>query len=299
MSNFNNADYENLLTDCLNDAFYATTSFRGKIAHIRQVAEIIVRKLIDSPSTQKLMLGQNYVKDEIKKLNNCDHIQSCVEDIIKDDGNMHRGNSCSHTGVTDSIEDQEYREAINSLQELIACLFINYFTTYKFGSNSEIMRNFSLLPPIIRYKTLIYLYSKDEANVDIIDKLVLSMIKSYDAEKAKKWVEAHKEHLDEIYSSSPEMGAMLAMLGHPQFMSRTMYDCCVAKINDSSSFPQMYKSFEEAKRFYIDNNTLKGKDEETVKFKDLMDFVFIGRKEEPLPINNNPYYVLHCFSHSK
>ncbi|WP_303790861.1 hypothetical protein [Ruminococcus flavefaciens] len=296
MSNFNNADYENLLTDCLNDAFYATTSFRGKIAHIRQVAEIVVRKLIDCPSTQKLMLGQTFVKDEIKKLNNCDHIQSCVEDIIKDDGLMHRGNSCTHTGVTDSIEDKEYREAINSLQELIACLFIDYFTTYKFGSKSEIMKNFSLLPPVIRFKTLTFLYSKDNSNVNIIDKLVLSMIKTFGADKAKEWVENNKEHLEKIHSTSPEMGALFAMLGHPQLMSRTMYDCCVTKINDSASFPQMYKTFEEAKRFYSDNNTLNGTDEEALKFKDLMDFVFIGRKEEPLPVDNNPFFVLHCFA---
>lgn len=248
-----------------------------------------MRKLIDSPSNQNLMLGQNYVKDEIKKLNNSDHIQSCVKDIIKDDGAMHRGNSCSHTGVIDSIEDQEHREEINSLQELIACLFIDYFTTYKFGIKSEVMGNFSLLPPIIRCKTLTYLYQKDETNVDIFDKLVLSLIKSYDADKAMEWVEAHKEQLDERPSSSPEMGIMLAMLGHPQFMCRTMYDCCVTKINDSSRFPQMYKAFEEAKKFYIDNNTLKETGEEIAKFKNLMDFVFIGIKEEPMPIDNNPY----------
>ena len=296
MSNFNNADYEILLADCLNDAFYATTSFRGKIAHIRQFAEIIVRKLIDCPSAQKLMLGQDYVKNEIKKLNNCDHIQSCVEDIIKDDGNMHRGNSCTHTGVTDSIEDQEYQEAINSLQELIACLFINYFTTYTFGSNSVIMHNFSLLPPVIRFKTLTFLYSKDTSNVDIIDKLVLSIIKTYGAEKATEWVEKNKDHLKGIPSSSPEMGSLFATLGYTELMSRTMYDCCVTKIKDSDSFPKMYKTFEEAKQYYINKNTLNGNDEETIKFKDLMDFVFIGRKEEPLPIDNNPFFVLHCFA---
>ena len=74
-----------------------------------------------------------------------------------------------------------------------------------------------------------------------------------------------------------------------------MYDCCVDKINDSVNFPKMYKTFEEAKKIYSDNNTLNETNEEIVKFKDLMDFVFIGRKEEPLPIDNNPFYVLHCF----
>ena len=88
---------------------------------------------------------------------------------------------------------------------------------------------------------------------------------------------------------------MLAAIGQTQFLSRSMYDCCVDKINDSGNFPKMYKTFEEAKKIYSDNNTLNETNEEIVKFKDLMDFVFIGRKEEPLPIDNNPFYVLHCF----
>lgn len=279
----------------MNDTFYASTSFRGKIAHIRQFAEIIVRKLIDFPNNEKFMLGQNNVKTAIKKLSNCDHIQKCVDNIIQDNGSMHRGNSCTHTQILDNIDDEEYREALNGLQELIACLFINYFSEYKFGINPIIMKNFSFLPPIIRYKTLTYLYSIDNSNVDIIDKLVLSCIKSYGADYARTWVEENKEHLSNIPSSSASIAAMLAAIGQTQFLSRSMYDCCVDKINDSGNFPKMYKTFEEAKKIYSDNNTLNETNEEIVKFKDLMDFVFIGRKEEPLPIDNNPFYVLHCF----
>ena len=89
----------------MNDTFYASTSFRGKIAHIRQFAEIIVRKLIDFPNNEKFMLGQNNVKTAIKKLSNCDHIQKCVDNIIQDNGSMHRGNSCTHTQILDNIDD--------------------------------------------------------------------------------------------------------------------------------------------------------------------------------------------------
>ena len=293
MANFENSDYKCLLTDCLNDAFYSSTSNRGKIAHIRQLAEIIVRKLIDLPSSESLMLGQKLIKSRIKKLKNSTHIQKCINAIIHDDGKSHRGNSCSHTGIIDCIEEKEYHEAHDCLLDLIACLFINYFEEYPFGSNTLILSNFSLLPPIIRYKVLKFLYSKNANNLFVIDKLILSMRKSFGIEHTRTWIENNKEHLNSLYSS---INNSTLPSEYPDSYMISMYDWCKIKIDSSDNYPKMYETIEQAKTVYLEKNTLYDTSEEVSIFKDLMEFVFLGRNEEPLPIDHEPLYVICHFT---
>jgi hypothetical protein len=66
MSNFNNNEYQPLVTDLIGDVFYTETSFRGKISTIRQYAEVIVRKLLDIEPSSKLTLGQKDIQNKIK-----------------------------------------------------------------------------------------------------------------------------------------------------------------------------------------------------------------------------------------
>lgn len=44
MSNFNNNEYQNLVTDLIGDTFYKDTSVSGKTSFVRKYAEVIIRK---------------------------------------------------------------------------------------------------------------------------------------------------------------------------------------------------------------------------------------------------------------
>lgn len=60
------------------------------------------------------------------------------------------------------------------------------------------LRLFSLLPPVIRYKTWKYLFEKDKNNIQVVDKLCLAIIKCYDKEMAYKWLEDNAETIKAI-----------------------------------------------------------------------------------------------------
>lgn len=93
---------------------------------------------------------------------------------------------CNHQNVED-IKDCIYT--------VVACKFVEYFSLNKFGSSNIDMSVFSLLPPIIRYKTLEILFDKDDDNVYIVDKLCLSMLKTFDYDRAISWIDNHEKKL--------------------------------------------------------------------------------------------------------
>ena len=49
---FRNEAYSDLVKDLMQDAFYIQRLNRGKIASIRQYAEVVIRKLIDLPGRE-------------------------------------------------------------------------------------------------------------------------------------------------------------------------------------------------------------------------------------------------------
>ena len=52
-----------------------------------------------------------------------------------------------------------------------------------------------MLPPIIRYKVLSFLYIKYPDNISVIDKLVLATMKALSVDEAKEWIEREKNIL--------------------------------------------------------------------------------------------------------
>ncbi len=96
MYNFNNLTYQALVTDLLNNAFYVEdVSNRGKIAQIRQYAEVIIRRILDYPSDRKLTLGNIEI---VKKLDRISNSNKLLLDSI---GNICEiGNKCTHTQET-------------------------------------------------------------------------------------------------------------------------------------------------------------------------------------------------------
>lgn len=65
MKKFDNEKYQILAKDLMGDIFYSETSNRNKIATIRQYAEVIVRKILDIDSSEKVTVG---AKKYLKKL---------------------------------------------------------------------------------------------------------------------------------------------------------------------------------------------------------------------------------------
>ena len=152
------------------------------------------------------------------------------------------------------------------------------------------MFSFSLLPPIIRYKVLNYLYEKDSENISVIDKLVLSIMKAYDIDTAKKWIEKEKENLilkkaitDNAYNDLIEK---MGQLGHHIYENiiPNMYESCKQKIlsfeKNNMEKNKIYLDFESALPYYKENGVLSKDDEESNEFNDIMYFLYMGRKEQ-------------------
>lgn len=275
MNNFQNSDYIEILSDCIHDIFYVDTSYRGKIAQIRIFSEIIVRKLIDFNPDKKLMIGDPKVLEAVRNLDNGDYYEKCILALKNDTDKYYATNSCSHSKIRNKITQLDYDSIHDNFLDLLSCIFIQYFTRYRFGSNSSIMTFFSYLPPIIRYKVLSYLYVNDNTNVSIIDKLTLATMKAFNSDKAQEWVDKEKDHLLSIPACSPEFASIAKTLG----LAENMYKCCCEKI--SFELRGKYHTIEEAKPTYDMNKEHYDTAEEPIReFRDLMDFVFIGRKTE-------------------
>ena len=86
MSNFRDEDYVYILGDCLHDIFYVDSSYRGKIAQMRVLSEIIVRKLIDFNPDDQLTIGDKEVLKTVKALTYGDHFKKCIL-AVKNDTN--------------------------------------------------------------------------------------------------------------------------------------------------------------------------------------------------------------------
>lgn len=67
---FRNEVYSELVSDLILDTFYIERPNRGKVASIRQYAEVIVRKILDSPESEKVTQGDRGVVEKRKKISN-------------------------------------------------------------------------------------------------------------------------------------------------------------------------------------------------------------------------------------
>lgn len=282
MANFNNETYQALVSDLLNDAFYLDgASRRGTIAKIRQYAEVVVRKILDLPSGATVELGNGKLQRKIKEKNNPLFLNA-VRTINK------IGSECTHTRVTKEIPESDLEKAIKSLFDLYASLLIEFFKKYKFGSNPEIVRSFSILPPIIRYITLDYLYKKYPDNLMVIDKLSLALLKAFDKKTALNWVEDRRSTLEKTHSVTTEAynataekcGEAIANL--IDALGPNMYDLCIARIESVAELiaekGKLYDDFESAIVFYQQEGRVSGSTADVEEFNSIMDFLYLGRK---------------------
>ena len=176
MENFNIFEYEQMIGDLIHDTFYVGLTKRGKIKGIRQFSEVIVRKILNIGSDTHFTLGKAEHMEQFKKLSEDRkvYLKASIEKIRP------LGNDGTHTQHTEEFSDAELNQVKDGLFDLYAYLFIDYFLKYPIEllSPQGVLYDFSLLPPIIRFKTLKYFYDKD-ANLQIANRYCLSIIKTY------------------------------------------------------------------------------------------------------------------------
>ena len=266
-----NEQYELLATEVIGDAIYSDQSYHGKVATLRRYAEIIVRKLLGRNQGSKLTLGDKAIGQAIRALPDGAFIMRAVETVRL------LGNDATHTQVTTEITEQDYKDVTDGIFDLLASLLINYFAKYKFGSVPGIQFAFSLLPPIIRYKVLIYLYENPngssnvtaqsaKTNIALVDKLSMIILKAKGKEEALAWINDHRSSLESLKT-----------LDH-----RDMYSVCLEKTEALSDHiirkGHTYLTFEEAKAKYEKCLPTIVDDAENIEFFDILEFLYLGRE---------------------
>ena len=286
MSIFINQDYQALASDLIKDSFYADNSYGGKIQAERRCAELIVRKILDLPVTEKVTLGKHPILNQIATLPHHEFLENAISALKP------FGDTNSHTGDPIPPTQAEYEKVTDSLFDILAYLPIRYFDKYKFGSNRQVLRSFSMLPPIIRIKVLEFLYSVDPKNLSVIDKLTLALLKDRGINEAEAWIEDHKAELEllkavsedaykDIIEKQGEIIAKAILEAAPE----NMYTCCLENIgrvqNKLNEEGIIYKTFEEALPYYKEHrDELDDSKNEEKEFKDMMDFLYLGRKTD-------------------
>ena len=302
MKKFDNEKYQILAKDLMGDIFYSEISNRNKIATIRQYTEVIVRKILDIDSSKKVTIGAKEISKKIEGLNNSKFLKEALEDIKQD------GNQCTHTEYLGEVTADEFDKIVDKLLDMLSFMLINYFETYEFGSRSDVLRSFSLLPPIVRYKVLIFLYNKYPNNIHVIDRLALAIVKAFDKEEAIRWIEEEKNNLinldimsDKVFNEIAEnKGIEFAELIRFNSPYKNMYELCIDKIMkigiEIDSKGHLYIDFEGALPCYKQYGIIDEDSEEIKEFNDIMDFLYLGRRKklDDFTKLKEPYVVLNA-----
>lgn len=283
---FRNEAYSDLVSDLILDAFYVERPNRGKIASIRQYAEVVVRKILDLHEDDKVTLGDRGVVDKLKQVSDNNQLLMTSVNAIR-----LVGNKCTHTQETGQITEDDVLNCIDCLFKMYASIFVLYFKKYKFGNNNEVMSAFSILPPIIRYLALNELHEQFSENLSVIDKLSLVLLKAFEKEHAISWIEARKEKLvqtlpyteeaiEQIKRQYGDIVAQQVIDNAPE----SMYALCTDRITEVEKIIKknglLYNNFEQAKQLYLEKGILAGSTDEIREFNSIMEFAYLGRKKE-------------------
>ena len=161
MSNFNNNSYQSLVADLIGDTFYKDTSVSGRISFVRKYAEVVIRKILDIDPNKAVTLGAKNIQNRIKNLPNHEFIEAAVETV------RGKENQSTHTQYLGGFDSEDFDNVVDGLFDMLSYLLISYFEKYEFGSRNDVLYSFSMLPPIIRYKVLAFLYKKYPENISI------------------------------------------------------------------------------------------------------------------------------------
>lgn len=274
MDKFANEQYKFQVHAILKDVFLSDMSYDGKIARLRTYTEIIVRKMLDIPIKERMTMGGPTVIKKIQGMPYFDERKTVFDTINKfGSERTHTEREAEETEDKFEVVSKDNFDQMNdSVLDLMAFLFIDYFNKYKFGSRPEILYSFSLLPPILRYKVLSFLYKNDSCNKSIIDKLTLAILKTFGKTEAITWVQENKIGLQKV----------------------DMYEMCLFKINKVDSIldsKPIYLDFGSARPYYEKYGILDNNNNEYIEFNDIMSFLYMGRKYEEEFLDGGP--IIH------
>lgn len=302
MEAFDDNEYEVLISNLLHDTNYIQISNMGKMAGLRKQAEVLTRKILNIGSGTPLMLGQ------IRKNSNNSKVDKAIKSLGSDLGNRlidiigkikNLGNDGTHTQHTNDFSDAEIKSVEDAILDLYALIFIKYFLDIHVSiyTSPRVLHEFSILPPVIRFKTWSYLFDKDKNNIQIVNKLCLSIIKTFNKGYAHKWLEENKETIISIpYPTEFEIERYVKTVGREvipgsglfavsiEFWKyNNMYDLLYSKIDDErtgiNEGGKLYETFEDAKRYFEDYKLYAANDntKEEKLLHSLMKFVYLGR----------------------
>lgn len=295
MAKYKDDLYEKTIIALIGDIYYAeNVSYDSKIARMRKLAEIIVRRLIRQDSNSALELGDPRTK---KALNS----KKMTEPFFRDALEVVRksGNYSAHSQGQRLPEKADFDRVSNALTNIYAYLFYNFFKKHEFGENPVIVSSFSLLPPYFRFFILKELLLNNKGTVEVMDKLPKAAIKSFGVNGALEWTENNKNKLQEIdtlYGSEDirrawEFYSKLGPEGCKCFarelenMQGNMYEYMRRMIPNLAGLEKIpedlkYTTFEEAKKYYVEKCIIKGGTEDAEEFNSIMNFIYVGRREE-------------------
>ena len=150
------------------------------------------------------------------------------------------------------------------------------------------------------------MHKKYPKNISIIDKLVLAIVKTFNVDEATAWVEGKKQDLikldtvtENAFNEISENKGIEIDKFIKNISPDNMYILCKSKISEVgeliNSNGALYLDCESALPYYEKNGILTGNDPETTEFNDIMNFLYMGRKEKIKEISNesNPYVILN------
>lgn len=287
MNNFNCEEQEKAIEELLSDIFYIKgISNRSKISSVRIYSELIIRKLLNISINEYLTLGDKENKNKLIKLtDNDDFLINTIESLRK------KGNDASHSQNLKMFNENEYEEVLLNLLKLQSYLFVNYFKKYKFGKFPRIMEVFSILPPKLRNIVLDKLYSIDDKNISVCDKLSLAILKTEGKDKSLEWIESNKNNLILLECVSEQFKKDILDLHGKEYLKvildkspENMYICCINNVTEVSNLLEkegtLYNTYEEAKSLYLREGFIDEINDEIKEFNSIMKFIYLGRNEE-------------------
>lgn len=287
MNKFDYEEKEEEIEELLRDIFYVKgISNRSKISSVRIYSELIIRKLLDISIDEYLTLGDKENKSKLIKLtDNDDFLINTIESLRK------KGNDASHSQNLKIFNENEYEEVLLNLLKLQSYLFVYYFKKYKFGKSNRVMEVFSILPPKLRKIILNKLYSIDDKNISVCDKLCLSILKTEGKEKSLEWIERNKNNLILLECVTEQFKKEILDLYGKEYLKaildnapENMYICCIDKINEVANQLEKegiaYETYEQAKSLYLKEGFIDEETDEIKEFNSIMKFIYLGRNAE-------------------
>lgn len=274
--------YRDAIVAVVGDIVYSNASCDSKIGRIRKLTEYVVRRLTKYNPNSDLELGDPRTISALKNVGVTEQFFWDAYKVIRNNGN-----DANHSKVVKLPDEADLERIKKASLTMYAYLFFDYFKKYPFGSNQQVMRSFSLLPPFMRLTVLRYLLYADAENIFVIDKLRLALVKTLGADEAQHLIESDKEFLTahQMPYSSDDMKMKILQYGMEnistvmQEMQESIYDYLVReipKVRILGDIKLPYTTFETAKKYYLENGIIDGDTPEIQEFNSLMAYRYTG-----------------------